>query len=154
MHRKLHEHAENQPQDRELSSIVFSHAQVVDELRTAVARSRIEPFDRMAPSLETLVADYGRRFGVLVDLDIVDGHMALDRSVLASMKEIIKRVIRSCLRDGIEQPEHRVATGKPPRATLRLRLESDGSEVVCRIEHDGSRSTLASSASRLWSVGC
>lgn len=135
--RKLHGHAENQPQDRELSSIVFSHAQVVDELRTAVARSRIEPFDRMATSLKTLVADYSRRFGVLVDLYIIDDHIALDRSVLASMKEIIKRVIRSCLRDGIEQPEHRMAAGKPPRALLRLRLESDGSEVVCRIEHDG-----------------
>lgn len=137
VHRKLRTHAEGQPQDRALSSIVFSHTQVVDELRTAVARSRIEPFDRMAPSLRTLIADYSGRFGVLADLDIVDGHMALDRSVLASMEEIIKRVLRFCLRDGIEQPEHRVAAGKPERALLRLRLESDGSEVVCRIEHDG-----------------
>lgn len=137
VHRKLRTHAEGQPQDRALSSIVFSHTQVVDELRTAVARSRIEPFDRMAPSLRTLIADYSGRFGVLADLDIVDGHMALDRSVLASMEEIIKRVLRFCLRDGIEQPEHRVAAGKPARALLRLRLESDGSEVVCRIEHDG-----------------
>lgn len=137
VHRKLQEHAENLPQDRALSNIVFSHAQVVDELRTAVARSRIEPFDRIVPSLRAIIADYSQRFGVLVDLDIVDGHMALDRSVLASMKEIIKRVIRSCLRDGIEQPEHRVAAGKPARATLRLRLENDSSEVVCRIEHDG-----------------
>lgn len=137
VHRKLREHAESLPQDRTLNNIAFSHAQMVDKLRTAVARSRVEPFDRIAPSLRTLVADYSHRFGVLVDLDIVDGHMALDRSVLASMEEVIKRVIRSCLRDGIEPPEQRIAANKPPRALLRLRLEGDSSEVVCRIEHDG-----------------
>ncbi|CAK7030054.1 MAG: hypothetical protein PEGG_01253 [Paraeggerthella hongkongensis] len=137
VHRKLRERAESMPQDHELNSIVLSHTKVVDELRTAVARSRIERFDRIAPSLRALVADCSRRFGVLVDLDIADGHMVLDRSVLASMEEIIKRLVRLCLRDGIEQPEHRVAAGKPARALLRLRLEDDGSDVVCRIEHDG-----------------
>ena len=137
VHRKLREHAESMPQDHELNSIVLSHTKVVDELRTAVARSRIERFDRIAPSLRALVADCSRRFGVLVDLDIADGHMVLDRSVLASMEEIIKRLVRLCLRDGIEQPEHRIAAGKPARALLRLRLEADGSDVVCRIEHDG-----------------
>lgn len=136
-HRALREHRENAPHDSVLSGIVFEHAQVVDGLRTAVARSRIEPFNRIEPSLRALVADYSRRFGVLADLEITDGHMALDRAVLASMEEIIRRAIRSCLRDGIERPEERLAAGKPARATLRLRLESDGSDAICRIEHDG-----------------
>lgn len=136
-HRELRAHAGSAPADRALNGILFSHAQAIDGLRTAVARSRIEPFERIAPSLRTLVADFSSRFGVQVDLDIADGHMALDRSVLASMEEIIKRIIRSCLRDGIEGPEERVAAGKPPRAMLRLRLESDGAEVACHIEHDG-----------------
>ncbi|WP_080799774.1 chemotaxis protein CheA [Arabiibacter massiliensis] len=137
VHRALRAHLDDAPNDRGLSAIVFSHAQVVDGLRTAVMRSRIEPFDRIAPSLRTLVSDYGYRFGVLADLEIADGHLALDRSVLASMEGVIKRVMRACLRDGIEKPETRTAAGKPPRATVRLRLESDGSDVICRIEHDG-----------------
>lgn len=137
VHRSLRTHAERIPHDSELNSIVFTHAQAVDDLRTTIARSRIEPFDRIAPSLRTLVADYSRRFGTQVDLDIIDGHMALDRSVLASMEEVIKHVIRSCIRDGIERPEARIACSKPPRASLCLRLESDGSEAICRIEHDG-----------------
>lgn len=136
-HRALKSYAASTKHDRELDNIVFSNAQAVDGLRTAVARSRIEPFDRIAPSLRTLVEDYGQRFGVLVDLDIADGHMALDRSVLASMEEIIKHAIRSCIRDGIGRPDERMAANKPPRATMLLRLENDGSDVVCRIEHDG-----------------
>lgn len=135
--RDLRTYSERAAHDHELNSIVFSNAQAVDGLRTAVARSRIEPFNRIAPSLRTLVSDYGQRFGVLVDLEIADGHPALDRSVLASMEEIIKHVIRSCIRDGIERPDERATAGKPPRATMKLRLDNDGSDVVCRIEHDG-----------------
>lgn len=137
VHRDLRAHAEAAPGDRGLNGILFSHAQAVDELRTAVARSRIEPFDRIVPSLRTLVEDCSHRFGVAADLEVLDSRMALDRSVLASMEEIVKRVVRACLRDGIERPEEREAAGKPPRALLRLRLEGDGSEVACCIEHDG-----------------
>lgn len=137
VHHQLRGRIERTPRDRELNTIFFSHTQVVDELRTAVARSRIEPFERIAPSLHALVADYSERFGVRVRFDIADGHMALDQAVLASMEEIIKRVIRACLRDGIGEPEGRKAAGKPPCATMSLTLESDGSEVICRIEHDG-----------------
>lgn len=89
------------------------------------------------PSLRTLVEDCCHRFGVAADLEVTDSRMALDRSVLAPMEEIVKRVVRACLRDGIERPEEREAAGKPPRALLRLRLEGDGSEVACCIEHDG-----------------
>lgn len=137
VHRQLRTRIERTPRDRELNTIFFSHAQIVDGLRTTVARSRIEPFGRIAPSLHALVADYSERFGVQVKFDIADGHMALDQSVLASMEEIIKRVIRSCLRGSIGEPEGRKAAGKPPWATMHLTLESDGSEVICRIEHDG-----------------
>lgn len=137
VHRELRAHAETAPGDRALNGILFSHAQAVDELRTAVARSRIEPFDRIVPSLRTLVEDCSHRFGVSADLEVLDSRMALDHSVLASMEEIVKRIVRACLREGIERPEEREAAGKPPRALLRLRLEGDGSEVTCCIEHDG-----------------
>ena len=137
VHRKLRKQSERAPQDRELHGIVYAHAQAVDGLRTSVSRSRVESFNRIAPSLRTLAEDYGQRFGVLVDLDIPDGHVTLDRSVLALMEETIKRVIRSCIRDGIESPKERAAAGKPARATIRLRVENDGSDVICRIGHDG-----------------
>ena len=63
--------------------------------------------------------------------------MDLDRSVLASIEETLRRALRSCIRDGIESAEERADLGKPERATIRLRLENEGSDVVCRIEHDG-----------------
>lgn len=63
--------------------------------------------------------------------------MDLDRSVLESVEETLKRALRSCIRDGIESVDKRLALGKPARATIRVRMENEGSEIVCRIEHDG-----------------
>ena len=136
-HRALRAHAEYAMHDRKLNEIVFSHAQAVDGLRTAVSRSRVEPFKRIEPSLRALADDYSQRFGVLVNLEVADGNTALDRSVLASMEETVKHMIRAFIRDGIEPPDERTATGKSARATIRMRLENDGSDVACRIEHDG-----------------
>lgn len=135
--RSLRAHAESLPNDRVLSDIAFSYAQTLDHLRSTVALSRIEAFDRIAPSLHKLVEDYGRQFGVPVDLELEQGRMDLDRSVLASIEETLRRALRSCIRDGIESAEERADLGKPERATIRLRLENEGSDVVCRIEHDG-----------------
>ncbi|MDU1909360.1 MAG: chemotaxis protein CheA, partial [Eggerthella sp.] len=83
--RSLRAHAESLPTDRVLSDIAFSYAQTLDHLRSTVALSRIEAFDRIAPSLHKLVEDYGRQFGVPVDLELEQGRMDLDRSVLASI---------------------------------------------------------------------
>lgn len=58
--RSLRAHAESLPNDRVLSDIAFSYAQTLDHLRSTVALSRIEAFDRIAPSLHKLVEDYGR----------------------------------------------------------------------------------------------
>lgn len=136
-HRTMRACVERYPHDRAFNDVMFTHAQALDGLRTAVERSRIESFDRIAPSLHTLTADYGRRFGKAVNLQVEESRVALDRSVLATMEETIKRVIRSCIRDGIEDPDVRTAAGKPARATIHLRVENAGSDIVCRIEHDG-----------------
>lgn len=123
--RSLRAHAESLPNDRVLSDIAFSYAQTLDHLRSTVALSRIEAFDRIAPSLHKLVEDYGRQFGVPVDLELEQGRMDLDRSVLASIEETLRRALRSCIRDGIESAEERADLGKPERATIRLRLENE-----------------------------
>lgn len=136
-HRALRAHADRHPHDHALNDILFAHAQAVDSLRTVVERSRIEPFDGIVASLHMLVSDYSKRFGKTVRLEVEEGRVALDRSVLATMEEALKRVLRLSVRDGIESPKQRAAAGKPECATIRLHAENDGSDVVCRIEHDG-----------------
>ena len=125
------------PPDRALESIAFTHKQTVDSLRTAIARSRVESLDRAASSLRSLVSDYARRFGVEVDFNVSHRNVALDRSVLSHMEETVKRFMRSCIQASIERPDVRRAAGKPERASLRMTVDNDGPDVVCRIEHDG-----------------
>ena len=134
--RSLRAHAESLPNDRVLSDIAFSYAQTLDHLRSTVALSRIEAFDRIAPSLHKLVEDYGRSSAF--------------PSIWSSSKDAWIWIVRARIHRGNAQTRpsimyprrHRKRRGtrrpgKPERATIRLRLENEGSDVVCRIEHDG-----------------
>ena len=134
--RSLRAHAESLPNDRVLSDIAFSYAQTLDHLRSTVAfraskRSTASPHRFISSSRTTGAVRRSRRSGARAR------SMDLDRSVLASIEETLRRALRSCIRDGIESAEERADLGKPERATIRLRLENEGSDVVCRIEHDG-----------------
>lgn len=137
--RSLRPYAADHPEDRRLGDLAFAHERATDALRTAVARSRVEPFNRISPSLHQLVDDQAHRSGVEVDLEVMDNQMELDRTVLSTLEEIVKRVLRVVVRNYIESPDKRLAEGKPRRALVRIRIESDGATVVCRCNHDGRR---------------
>lgn len=135
--RSLRAYAADRPDDRELGDLLFAHEQAVDTLRTIAMKARLEPFARIAPSLQALVADQCAHFGVEADLEVAETFVLLDRSVLGSIEEALKRLIRMAIRSDIEGAAERQAAGKPVRATLRVRLENDGSSIACRFEHDG-----------------
>lgn len=135
--RRLRAYAAQNPNDRELDEIAFLQEQTTDALRTVVARSRMEPFKTIVPSLQALTTSYATRFNVDVGLRVTTTDLEIDRSVLGSIEELAKRLIRVYIRESIESPEERRAAGKPARATIRISVETDGSTVICRCEHDG-----------------
>lgn len=135
--RRLRTCASRHPEDRELDDLAFLQEQTADALRTLVARSRMQPFKTITPSLQALTASYAARFNVEAELKTTATDLEVDQSVLGSLEEIIKRLIRVYIRDSIESPEERRAAGKPTQATIRISVETDGTTVICRCEHDG-----------------
>lgn len=135
--RRLRAYAAKNPHDRELDDLAFLQEQAADALRTLVARSRMEPFKTIIPSLQALIASYAARFNVEVGLQVTTTDLEVDRGVLGSIEEMTKRLIRIYIRESIETPEERRAAGKPARATIRISVQTDGSTVICHCEHDG-----------------
>lgn len=135
--RRLRAYASRNPDDRELDDLAFLQEQTADALRTIVARSRMERFKTIVPSLQALTASYAARFNVEVGLQVTTTDLEVDRGVLTSIEELTKRLIRVYIRESIESPEERRAAGKPARATIRISLQTDGSTVICHCEHDG-----------------
>jgi two-component system chemotaxis sensor kinase CheA len=61
----------------------------------------------------------------------------LDKSLLEAIKDPLTHAVRNSLDHGIESPEVRLAAGKDPEGTLRLRAAQEGSHVLIDVVDDG-----------------
>lgn len=122
--------------DRRLDEAIYDLAHVSEGLRNSVERDRMGSLDRIIAPLRLLVDEQARRYGVEVRFSVSESRLSLDRAVLAMLEETVRRVVRACIRC-IEGPEERRREGKPEEASIRLEVEGDGAQVVCRVSHDG-----------------
>jgi two-component system chemotaxis sensor kinase CheA len=60
-----------------------------------------------------------------------------DKAVVEALFEPLLHVIRNALDHGVENASVRAAAGKPPIATLTLRAERRGEQVVIEVQDDG-----------------
>jgi two-component system chemotaxis sensor kinase CheA len=69
---------------------------------------------------------------------VVEGQdTELDKSLLEAIKDPLTHAVRNSLDHGIEPPEVRVAAGKDPEGTLKLRASHEGSHVIIEVSDDG-----------------
>lgn len=71
-------------------------------------------------------------------LQIIGGDVELDKRVLEQIKDPIIHLLRNAVDHGLETPEKRAATGKPPYGTITLAVEQIGKDVSISIADDGS----------------
>ena len=61
----------------------------------------------------------------------------LDKKVLEGIKTSLIHILRNCIDHGIEEPEVRVALGKPRYGTIKVSASHEGDNVVITVEDDG-----------------
>ena len=72
-----------------------------------------------------------------VRLEMEGQETELDKSLLEAIKDPLVHAVRNALDHGIEPPEERIAAGKDPEGTLRLRAVQEGSHVIIEVADDG-----------------
>jgi two-component system chemotaxis sensor kinase CheA len=110
----------------------------VDGLLEEMKNVVMQPFAAMLDALPRFVRDLSREQGKLVELVIRGEEIEIDRRVLEQMKDPMIHLVRNCLHHGIETPEVRRQTGKPPRGTLTISIAArDGNSVEVVVADDG-----------------
>jgi two-component system chemotaxis sensor kinase CheA len=84
-----------------------------------------------------LVRDLTNSLGRRARLEMEGQETELDKSLLEAIKDPLTHAVRNSLDHGIEPPEVRVAAGKDPEGTLRLRAVQEGSHVLIEVSDDG-----------------
>lgn len=122
---------------RDLKSFSARLDGLVGDLRHAALRLRLLPLARVFDPLPRLVRDTARRLDKTVELVLEGAETEADKDILDVLGEPLLHLVRNALDHGIEAPERREASGKPPGGTLRVRAFQDKGGVVVEISDDG-----------------
>ena len=110
---------------------------ITDELQNAGLRTRMVPVDLVFRRMPRLVRDLSASLNKEVDLKIVGEDTELDKTVVEQIGDPLVHLLRNSLDHGIENPDTRVARGKPRKGTIRLEAQQEGDHIMIVISDDG-----------------
>jgi chemosensory pili system protein ChpA (sensor histidine kinase/response regulator) len=122
---------------RESETLLLQQARLNTELQEGLMRTRMVPFGRLVPRLRRIVRHVAQEVGKQVEFHAAEAEGELDRNVLERMIPPLEHMLRNAVDHGLEAPEERLAAGKPPAGSIRLRLSREGADVLIEIDDDG-----------------
>jgi two-component system, chemotaxis family, sensor kinase CheA len=112
-------------------------AQATDEVGDRVRRLRLRPFAEACEALPRVVRDIGAASGKDVDLELKGTDIEADRAVLDGLRQALGQLVRNAIDHGIESPEQREKTRKPPRARITVAASLQGDRLQVTVSDDG-----------------
>jgi len=110
---------------------------LVKDLHGKVMGARMTPVAVVTDQLPRAARDLARKRGKDVEVTVTGAEIEIDRAILDAIAEPLLHVLRNAVDHGIEAPEVRVSSGKPPRGRLRISVRRTRERVVIELEDDG-----------------
>src|SRR4051812_7616005 len=118
-------------------------SRVTTDLQEAVMKTRMQPIGGAWTKLPRIVRDLAQMSGKQISLDMVGAETELDRQILQAIADPLTHMIRNSADHGVEMPSARMAAGKPPMGTVRLKAYHEGGHVVIEVSDDGAGISVA-----------
>jgi chemotaxis protein histidine kinase CheA len=106
-------------------------------LHSVTLQLRVVPISIVLGRMPRLVRDLSRSLGKQVNLEVEDGDIQIDKSMVDALMEPMVHMIRNAMDHGIEPADERVHLGKPEKATLTLEATQNGNVAQIMIADDG-----------------
>lgn len=120
-----------------VSTEAFHLDPVIDELQAKMKEIKMLPLSTIVEGFPRMVRDIASQKGKEVNLQISGEETELDKKVLEGIKTSLIHILRNCIDHGIEEPDARVALGKPQYGTITVSAFHEADNVVIAIEDDG-----------------
>ena len=137
--------------DPTLGEVSDRISRLVSAMQSEVIAARMTPVGEVFDRFPRLVRDLGRDLGKRIRFDMEGEEIELDRSILDEIGEPLLHMIRNAADHGIEQPEERLAAGKPAEGRILLSATRERNSVALRVSDDGrgiDRKTILAKAQR------
>src|SRR5271156_3362635 len=110
----------------------------VAEVRGNIDRLRLLPTSLLFPALERAVRDAAEMLGKQVVFHTAGREQRLESHVLSAIGEALAHLVRNAVAHGIENPQVRVARGKPACGEVKLKIERHADRILFTCSDDGS----------------
>ncbi|MDH5600051.1 MAG: Hpt domain-containing protein, partial [Gammaproteobacteria bacterium] len=138
---------------RESETLLLQQSRVNTDLQEGLMRTRMVPFAGQAARLRRIVRQTCGELGKHADLHLHGVDTELDRSVLERIISPIEHMLRNAVAHGIESPDDRKKSGKDGTGNIDFSISNEGSEIVIKIQDDGSGINLEAIRNKAVSKG-
>ncbi len=121
----------------ELTATVENLGRLVTEIQFNVMQSRMVPIGSVFNLFNRMVRDLSKQKAKQVNLEMEGSDIELDRTVVDEIGESLVHLIRNALDHGLETPEERKRSGKPPYGTIRLTASRSKELAIVEVKDDG-----------------
>jgi two-component system, chemotaxis family, sensor kinase CheA len=108
-----------------------------EQLQRDVWSARMAPAEDLFEGFRKMVRDLAQEENKEIDFRPSGSGVRADRIVLQALKDPVMHLLRNAISHGIETPAERASSGKPPVASLILRLDSQRGRLLVEVEDDG-----------------
>ncbi|MDD2881547.1 MAG: chemotaxis protein CheA [Rhodoferax sp.] len=126
---------------------------LIEEIRNGTLGLRMVPVGETFSRFRRVVRDTASSLGKEVNFEIVGGEAELDKSMVEKIADPLMHLVRNSLDHGLEPPQERIASGKPPAGKLTLSAKHETGAILIRIEDDGRGINRERVLQRAWNKG-
>ena len=119
------------------NAAIIAQSRLNRSLQQELMAVRMIPFASQSDRLYRIVRQTAKDVGKRANLDIADGQVDIDRSVLDKMLAPLEHMLRNAVTHGIESREQRLAAGKSEIGEITLKLAQEGNEIILTLADDG-----------------
>jgi two-component system, chemotaxis family, sensor kinase CheA len=109
----------------------------IGDIRESIARTRMQPIDRLFAMLPRLVRDTAASLGKSAVLQIEGSDVEIDREMIEAIRDPLTHIVRNAIDHGIENPDERQQRGKAETGKLSVFAEQSGNQVSITVCDDG-----------------
>ena len=124
-------------QSPDLMRNVVQLSRITTEVQKTAMAMRMVPIGGLFQKMARLVRDLCRKSGKQAELVTVGDDTELDRNIVEELADPLMHMVRNAMDHGVEPPEVRVASGKPPVAKVELRAMHRAGHIQIEIVDDG-----------------
>ena len=123
--------------DTQVKSVAEEIERLALELRDSTMGARMVPIGQLFGRFRRLVRDLSCELDKDIALITCGEDTELDKTLIDRLADPMIHLIRNAIDHGIEEPQQRLAAGKPPKGHITLAARHLGHEVLISITDDG-----------------